>query len=59
MKINLAVFDLDGTLVSSHKTIYKATIIALKELKIKVELPEKEFFHLRQFATLLIRLFQK
>src|ERR1035437_4723742 len=46
MKINLAVFDLDGTLVSSHKTIYKATIRALKELKIKAELPEKEFYNL-------------
>jgi phosphoglycolate phosphatase-like HAD superfamily hydrolase len=46
MKIKLAVFDLDGTLVSSHKTIYKAMVRALKELKINVEIPEKEFYNL-------------
>ena len=46
MKIKLAVFDLDGTLVSSHKTIYKAMVRALKELKICVEIPQKEFYNL-------------
>ena len=46
MRINLAVFDLDGTLVSSHITIYKATIRALRELKINAEVPEKEFYTL-------------
>jgi len=45
MKIKLAVFDLDGTLVSSHKTIYKAVVKTLKELKIKAEIPEKEFYN--------------
>lgn len=46
MNIKLAVFDLDGTLVSSHKTIYKATQRALKDLKISAEIPEKEFYNL-------------
>lgn len=46
MKIKLAVFDLDGTLVSSHKTIYKATIRALNDLKIKAEIPEEDFYKL-------------
>jgi len=43
MKCNLVIFDLDGTLVSSHTTIYKSTIHALKELNIKIEIPEDEF----------------
>jgi phosphoglycolate phosphatase-like HAD superfamily hydrolase len=46
MKIKLAVFDFDGTLVSSHKTIYKAMIRALRELNINAEIPEKEFYNL-------------
>jgi phosphoglycolate phosphatase-like HAD superfamily hydrolase len=46
MKIKLAVFDLDGTLVSSHKTIYNAVVKTLKELKINEEIPEKEFYNL-------------
>ncbi len=36
-------FDLDGTLVSSHKTIYKATLKALQELNLANELDEKIF----------------
>jgi HAD superfamily hydrolase (TIGR01549 family) len=46
MKIKLAVFDLDGTLVSSHKTIYQAAVRTLKDLKISAEMPEKEFYKL-------------
>jgi len=46
MKIKLAVFDFDGTLVSSHKTIYKAMIRTLKELNINAEIPEKEFYNM-------------
>ena len=46
MKIKLAVFDFDGTLVSSHKTIYEAMIRALKELNIDAAIPEKEFYNL-------------
>jgi HAD superfamily hydrolase (TIGR01662 family) len=44
MKINLVVFDLDGTLISSHETIYKATLHALKEININAELPDKDFY---------------
>lgn len=43
MKLDLVVFDLDGTLVSSHETIYLATIYTLKELDIKEELPHEKF----------------
>lgn len=43
MQINLAVFDLDGTLVKSHETIYKATLHVLDELNISGELPEEKF----------------
>lgn len=43
MKIDLFVFDLDGTLISSHETIFKATLQALKEVKINVQIPENEF----------------
>ena len=43
MNIDLFVFDLDGTLISSHKTIFKATLQALKEVKINVQISEKEF----------------
>lgn len=46
MKINLVVFDLDGTLISSHKTIYKATHHALKEVGINEVLPEKSFYNM-------------
>lgn len=36
-RINHICFDLDGTLVKSHITIYKATIEALKDLNIPYE----------------------
>lgn len=45
-KIKLIVFDLDGTLVSSHKTIYEATIHTLNYIKINVEIPEKKFYEM-------------
>ena len=44
MNINLVVFDLDGTLISSHETIYKATLHALKEINIFPKMPEKDFY---------------
>ncbi|NJD22789.1 MAG: HAD-IA family hydrolase [Melioribacter sp.] len=44
MNINLVVFDLDGTLVSSHKTIYYATLRALKEINIFPKMPEEDFY---------------
>lgn len=42
-KIDLVVFDLDGTLTDSGQTIYKTTIKTLKHLGIKGELPLEEF----------------
>ncbi len=42
--ISTVVFDLDGTLVQSHKNIYKATIHSFDKLKIKYNLPEEEFY---------------
>ena len=59
--IKLIVFDLDGTLVSSHKNIYLATLKAFDELKIDAEIEEKEFFkniglHFKEiFQNLMIR----
>ncbi|MFA5803036.1 MAG: HAD-IA family hydrolase [Melioribacteraceae bacterium] len=44
MNINLVVFDLDGTLVSSHETIYKATLHALKEINIYPNMPGEDFY---------------
>lgn len=44
MNIELVIFDLDGTLVSSHKTIYLSTRYALNKLNIKGELPEEKFY---------------
>lgn len=44
MKIDLIVFDLDGTLISSHETIYKATINTLEKLKIENKLIEEKFY---------------
>lgn len=44
MKTELIVFDLDGTLVSSHETIYKATVHTLKELNIDNKLTEEKFY---------------
>ena len=43
MNISLVVFDLDGTLVSSHETIYKSTIHALKEVGIYNEMLVDKF----------------
>lgn len=43
-KYNLIVFDLDGTLTSSHKTIYESTRRTLLELGISTELDEKKFY---------------
>ncbi len=42
-KIKHISFDLDGTLVDSSSTIYKATLKALKVLNINDEIKEKEF----------------
>lgn len=44
MRIDLVVFDLDGTLVSSHETIYKTTLRTLKEINIVPEMPEEKFY---------------
>ena len=44
MNINLVVFDLDGTLVSSDKTIYQATLQALKVINIFPKMPEEDFY---------------
>lgn len=46
MSIKLLVFDLDGTLVSSHKTIYEATIHTLKYFNIGVHIPEEKFYEM-------------
>lgn len=46
MKINFIVFDLDGTLVSSHETIYKATLHALKEVGINNHIPHDQFMNM-------------
>ncbi|MEW6005914.1 MAG: HAD-IA family hydrolase [Stygiobacter sp.] len=46
MNIKLLVFDLDGTLVSSHKTIYEATIHTLKHFNIDVHMPEEKFYEM-------------
>lgn len=46
MKIDFVVFDLDGTLVSSHETIYKATLHALKEVGIKNNIPHQQFLNM-------------
>ena len=43
MKIELIVFDLDGTLVDSQENIYKATLHALKEVNINAHMPENKF----------------
>ncbi len=43
MKIDLVVFDLDGTLISSGETIYKATVHTLNELSIPGEIPNEKF----------------
>jgi len=45
MNIKLIVFDLDGTLVSSHETIYKATVHTLNHLNIHNKLIEEKFYN--------------
>ncbi len=42
--IKLVVFDLDGTLVSSHQTIYQATVKAFADLGISNHFPEEQFY---------------
>ncbi len=44
--IKCIVFDLDGTLVKSHETIYKATIKALKKLGLESNIEHKMFYNL-------------
>ncbi|MCZ6703811.1 MAG: HAD-IA family hydrolase [Ignavibacteria bacterium] len=44
MNIKHICFDLDGTLVKSDKTIYKATLTTLKHLNIKADIPEQKFY---------------
>lgn len=46
MKIDLIVFDLDGTLVSSHETIYKSTLHALKEVGIENHIEHEKFLNM-------------
>lgn len=43
MEINLIVFDLDGTLIQSDKTIYHSALSALNELNIPYDFTETEF----------------
>ena len=45
MKIELVVFDLDGTLVSSHETIYKATVEALHRVNVPHSMTEAGFYN--------------
>lgn len=42
-KYGLIVFDLDGTLIESHSTIYNATIRSFDDLKINHTLNEEKF----------------
>ena len=44
--IKCIVFDLDGTLVKSHKTIYKTTIKTLEKLELSTSLDEEKFYNL-------------
>lgn len=44
--IECVVFDLDGTLVNSHETIYKATIRTLEELNLSTRLDKGQFYNL-------------
>ncbi len=44
MNIELIVFDLDGTLVRSHETIYKATIEALRRVNVTHAMDEEGFY---------------
>ncbi len=42
-KIKSVVFDLDGTLMQSHGSIYKATVKTLEEFKVDINFTEQEF----------------
>ena len=44
--IECIVFDLDGTLVNSHETIYKSTIKALEKLDLDSTINENQFYNL-------------
>jgi phosphoglycolate phosphatase/pyrophosphatase PpaX len=44
--IKAVVFDLDGTLFSSHKTIYLCTLRTFEELGMKANMPEERFYKL-------------
>lgn len=44
--IDCIVFDLDGTLVKSHETIYKATVKTLEKLNLQTNLNEDKFYNL-------------
>lgn len=46
MNTALVVFDFDGTLVSSHETIYKTTVHALGEVGIAAEMTEEKFYQM-------------
>ena len=44
--INCVVFDLDGTLVRSHETIYKTTLKTLENLGLDTSIDRNKFFNL-------------
>lgn len=44
--IKCIVFDLDGTLVKSHETIYKATVKALNKLGLESNIDHEMFYNL-------------
>ena len=43
------VFDLDGTLVESHRTIHEATLQSFRKMGIEGALPEAEFYRMIGF----------
>lgn len=45
-KIQHVCFDLDGTIINSYQTIYKATLRALEELKINTPFLEEKFHNM-------------
>jgi len=44
--INTTVFDLDGTLIKSHATIYESTVRTFKEFGRNVDIPKDKFYSL-------------
>jgi len=40
------IFDLDGTLVKSHETIFKTTVKTLEELNLSTNINEQKFYNL-------------